>query len=352
MRHIVLLAVGLVLLAVQTSRAATAHDYLGRSDDWFRSGEAARIGQNILSWQAHEGGWPKNEDTTSSPAPAVDKLKGTFDNGATTDELRFLARLIEARAPNSSSASNAFLRGLGHILHAQYTNGGWPQYSPPPANSYHRYITFNDGTMVRLLIFLREVVTEPRYQFVPASTRDVAQRAFQRGVDCILQCQVRMNGRLTVWCAQHDEKTLAPRPARTFELASLSGAESVSLTRLLMSLTNPAPATIEAIESSVAWLKSARIEGIKLVEVKDASLPKGRDRVVEKDASARSMWARFYEIETGRPIYAGRDGVKKYALAEIEYERRNGYSWLNYWPETLLEKEYPAWKANLVARGR
>ena len=133
---------------------------------------------------------------------------------------------------------------------------------------------------------------------------------------------------------------------------TLSGAESVGLTRLLMSVTNPTAETVEAIESSVAWLKSARIDGIKLVEVKDASLPKGRDRVVERDASARPMWARFYEIETGRPIYAGRDGVKKYALAEIEYERRNGYSWLSYWPETLLEKDYPAWKATLVARGR
>ena len=62
------------------------------------------------------------------------------------------------------------------------------------------------------------------------------------------------------------------------------------------------------------------------------------------------MWARFYEIETNQPIFSGRDGVKKYSLAEIEYERRNGYAWLGYWPETLLAKDYPAWKAKLAAR--
>ena len=56
------------------------------------------------------------------------------------------------------------------------------------------------------------------------------------------------------------------------------------------------------------------------------------------------MWARFYEIGTDRPIFSDRDGVKKYALSEIGYERRNGYAWLGTWPHRLLETEYPAWK--------
>jgi Pectic acid lyase len=55
-------------------------------------------------------------------------------------------------------------------------------------------------------------------------------------------------------------------------------------------------------------------------------------------------WARFYEIETNTPIFADRDGVKKYDLAKIGYERRNGYAWYGTWPQRLLEKEYPAWK--------
>ncbi len=36
------------------------------------------------------GGWPKNEDTTEKPFEGDrTKLKATYDNGATTDELRF-----------------------------------------------------------------------------------------------------------------------------------------------------------------------------------------------------------------------------------------------------------------------
>ena len=63
------------------------------------------------------------------------------------------------------------------------------------------------------------------------------------------------------------------------------------------------------------------------------------------------MWARFSEIGTNRPIFSDRDGVAKHDLAEIGYERRNGYSWLGTWPAPLLEKEYPAWKAKLAAGG-
>ena len=32
----------------------------------------------------------------------------------------------------------------------------------------------------------------------------------ERGIECILKTQVTINGTLTIWCAQHDEKTLAP----------------------------------------------------------------------------------------------------------------------------------------------
>ncbi len=325
--------------------------HLTKPDAWFHSAEAARVAENVLSWQAETGGWPKNTDTTKPFTGERAKLQGTFDNGATTDELRLLARLI--RAPDASvarSASNAFTRGLAHILTTQYTNGGWPQYAPPPANKYHRHITFNDNSMARLMIFLREVATEKGYEFVQPVQRAAAQRAFNLGVDCILRCQIKVNGKLTAWCAQHDEIDFRPQPARTFELASLSGSESVGLTRLLMSIENPSPEIMRAVDAAVAWLESAKISGIELVETKDADGHK--DKVVKNNPAAKPMWARFYEIETGQPIFAGRDGVKKQSFAEIEIERRTGYSWLGYWPETLLEKDYPKWKAKLAARSK
>jgi PelA/Pel-15E family pectate lyase len=76
----------------------------------------------------------------------------------------------------------------------------------------------------------------------------------------------------------------------------------------------------------------------------DPQASKGMNKVVIQDDAAPPMWARFYEIGTNQPIFCDRDGIPKHNLAEIGYERRNGYNWLDYWPQKLLEKEYPAWK--------
>jgi hypothetical protein len=161
-----------VLLSAGASAFGKAGDYLGRPDAWFAGDEARRIAGNILSYQSPLGGWPKNTNTTTSPyRGAPEKLSPTFDNGATTDEMRFLARMHAAT--NEAKYRDAFLRGLSYILKAQYPTGGWPQ-SYPPGGQYHRHITFNDDAMVRLMRFLREVATDDRYAFVDAERRGIA----------------------------------------------------------------------------------------------------------------------------------------------------------------------------------
>jgi pectate lyase len=341
-----------LLLAAPAGGARAAngpHRYLDRPDAWFRGEEAARVAANILSFQSDLGGWPKNVDTTAAPYAGERKdLKPTFDNDATTDELRFLARVFNATG--EERYRKAFDRGLDYILKAQYPSGGWPQFAPPPEKTYHRHITFNDNAMVRLMEFLREVYSSERYSFVEAARRRAARQAFDRGIECILKCQVKVGDRLTAWCAQHDEKDYRPRPGRTYELVSLSGDESVGIARLLMSLDEPTPEVIRAVEGAVAWFESARLKGMRVAVVKDEKSPTGRNRVVVKDADAPPLWARFYEIDSNRPLFADRDGVARYDLAEIGYERRNGYRWLGYWPQPLLETEYPPWKAKHIGK--
>ena len=61
------------------------------------------------------------------------------------------------------------------------------------------------------------------------------------------------------------------------------------------------------------------------------------------------MGAILREIGTNRPIFSDRDGVAKHELSEIGYERRNGYSWLNDWPQRLLKTEYSAWEKKWVS---
>jgi PelA/Pel-15E family pectate lyase len=326
-----LVTIALLLSAVFAT--AIPADLLRKPDEWFKSSEGMNTTANILSWQSIHGSWPKNQDNTRK-AYAGDrgKLSGTFDNGATTDELRYLARAF--RAANDAECKKALLSGLDHILKAQYPNGGWPQYFPL-SKQYHRHITFNDNTMVRLLEFLREVATGDDYAFAGPERLASAGKAFDRGVACILKCQVMVNGQPTVWCAQHDEVTLKPAAARSYELPSLSGSESAGILRFLMSLEKPAPEVIRAVKAGVAWFESSKVEGLKIEKIDGV-------RTVVTDPQAPAMWARFYDLETNRPFFCDRDGVKKWNYNEIGRERRNGYAWFGNWGESVI-KTYQKW---------
>ena len=317
-----------------TTRTWSVRTALTQPESWLRTDEGRRVADNVLSFQSSRGSWPKNTNTaavrfTDDPT----RIQGTFDNGATTGELRLLARAFTVTQESKYQA--AVLKGIDHILEAQYPTGGWPQYYPP-GKSYHRHITYNDDAMRRLMEFLRDVATAKDLVFVDAARRQSAQAAFDRGVTCIVKCQIKVNGKLTVWCAQHDEVTLEPRPARTFELVSLSGAESAGLLQLLMSLEKPSPEVVRAVHFGARWFESSKLNGIRQTVV-------DRDKKIVTDPQAPPLWARFYEIESNRPIFSGRDSVKKYALAEIESERRNGYAWYGSWGNAIAER-YANWK--------
>lgn len=318
--------VGLLLAApldvAQAAERPNGTYWLRQPEAWYRSPEARRTAQNVLSFQTRRGDWPKNTDTFSRPFTGDRRaLQGTFDNGATVHEIRFLARVH--RFSGDAALAAAVQRAVDHLLAAQYPNGGWPQHYPP-GHGYARYITFNDGVMVNLMELVRAVAHDADFAFLEAGHRERAAAAFARGLECILRCQVRVDGRLTVWAAQHDEVTLAPRPARAFEPAALAAAESAGVLRLLLSLPEPTPEVCVAIRAGAAWFESARRTGLRQVA-------RDGDKWIEPDPDAPPLWARFYEPETLRPVFAGRDGVVKYALAEIERERRAGYAWYGDW---------------------
>jgi PelA/Pel-15E family pectate lyase len=332
-RRLALLAAAFLLLPTLMAHAAKAADYLDRPEEWFRSREGSRVMGNVLSWQTVRGSWPKNVDTTSAAVRGdPEKSQGTFDNGATTGELRLLARAF--RATRKPEYEQAFLKGFDHILQAQYPNGGWPQFFPP-SKQYPRHITFNDDAMVRLMKFLREVAQGPQYAFVGAQRCAAAQDAFDKGIACILKCQIVVNGRLTAWCAQHDEVNLQPRPARSYELPSISGAESAGILELLMSLKHPSPEVVRAVHAGAAWFAHAKITGVRVVRVD------GNKRTVA-DPNAPPLWARFYDLEDGRPFFSDRDGVKKHDFNALGSERRNGYAWYGDWGIKVAER-YQEW---------
>ena len=70
------------------------------------------------------------------------------------------------------------------------------------------------------------------------------------------------------------------------------------------------------------------------------------DVKIVADSSAPPIWARFHDLNTMQPLFAGRDGVVKHSLAEIEQERRTGYAWYGDWGMKVL-REYPKWRQRL-----
>ena len=166
-----------------------------------------------------------------------------------------------------------------------------------------------------------------------------ARASFDKGIGCILKTQIRVDGKPTVWCAQHDEHTFAPAPARAYELASFSGAESASTVALLMSILHPSPEIVAAVKGAVAWFETHAVKDIRVERVPDGS-PKGDARVVS--APGNVLWARFYDLETGKPFFCGRGGVKHATLAEVEKERRGGYAWYTNAPQRVLDR-YAKW---------
>jgi PelA/Pel-15E family pectate lyase len=306
--------------------------------------------ENILLYQRDSGGWPKNYERqqvlteTQRRGILNDKSKcdAMIDNGATHTEIRQLAAAFEQT--RDARFQQAVLRGIRYLIDGQYANGGWPQKFPG-ATGYERQITFNDDAMTGVMSLLKDIADgKAPFALVPGDLRRQCDQAVQRGVQCILNCQVVSDGKPTVWCAQHDCKTLKPCKARSYELASLSGGESVGIVRFLMQLEHPDANVIRAIDGAVDWFERSKLTGIRVDRVPDATKPNGFDRVVVKDPKAPPLWARFYDLKTNEPIFCSRDGVPKRTLAEISHERRTGYSWLGPYAQGLLAEDLPRWR--------
>lgn len=314
-----------------------------------------KIADNILTYQRFNGGWPCNWDPLRvlSPEEREGEEKNyfdtdtTFDNRTTYTHVEYLAEVFNRTGKHIYE--EAVKRGINFILSAQYANGGFPHSYPDPVG-YRPHITFMDDVMVGVLKTLDRVSmgTTP-FGFLSQGLRDAARAASQRGLECVLRLQIRVDGRPAGWAGQYDEESLTPTTGRSYELPSLVSAETVQVTRYLMGMKEPSPEIREAVEGSVHWLERSRINGIRVetVEIEPVQYQyyvAKTDRKVVLDPNAPPIWARFYEIDTNRPFMANRDGVKVYSLAEVFHERRVGYGWYTTAPARLLEKEYPLWR--------
>lgn len=315
-----------------------------QDDVWFATEEARTIAENVILYQSDLGGWPKNIQMhlplSDEERKDIILLKNNFsettvDNGATTQEMLFLLKMYTCH--KETRYRDAFLKGLDYLLSAQYDNGGWPQYFPL-RKGYYTHITYNDGAMINIMQLFQKVINDRNRLAIAVPEETIAKLkvSFDKGIDCILKTQYIQDGNLTSWCAQHDEISLEPAKARSYELPSLSGSESVEIVELLMSLDDPSKAVIKAVNAAMKWFELVKISGLR--EIRTYENGKVIKKVMVKDSMAEPVWTRFMDLEDSLPFFCDRDGVKKKSIEEIGEERRNGYKWYTTEPSRLFQK--------------
>ena len=325
-------------------------------DAWYAQEEASKLVEIVLSYQTPSGGWSKHTGYSAGPrkpgmqwtsqnAPGQSPhYVATFDNRSTTEQLHYLANVWEATKRDDCKAG--FIKGLNYILVAQFPNGGWPQVYPLEGG-YHDNITFNDDAMTHVLELLHAIEQEePRFAFLDTVQRQQAADSLARGIHCVLKAQVILDGKKTVWCAQHDALTLQPARARQIEPPTLSGLEGSRVLRFLMSVPEPSPELVESIEGGLSWLESAKVTGLT------RGKQNGKTAYLEDSSSSEVYWARFYDLTTGKPVFPGRDGILYASFTEMAVDNPLGYDFYTPLPGSILNNGQKKWRKMLASQAR
>jgi PelA/Pel-15E family pectate lyase len=324
---------------------------LGTYKSWLStaSGDAAKLtvdktlADNMITWQLPHGGFYKN-GVAAYAAPwngsaarsgwtgAGGVELGTIDNNATVTEIMFLAD-VYARSKDTKYR-DAARKALDFLLTMQYPTGGFPQVYPERPGTYSNYVTFNDDAMVRVMILLDQAIKQVaplNMDVFSAAQQAKLVTALAKGLEYILAAQIVQGGTKTVWCAQHDPKTYAAMGARSYELPSKSGSESVGVVALLLSQPQ-SPAIKASAQAAIAWYKKSGTANTAYVSRPGGSTDDNYNPIQAK--SGATMWHRFYDLAQDVGFFSGRlptddpPGTgKQYDIMKIEAERRYGYQW-------------------------
>ncbi len=307
--------------------------------------QIVHIAENLLAGQNANGGWPKNKDWirvySADELPRLSSGRSTLDNRSTWAQVDYLARVYQQTGLRRYADSAT--RGIEYILGEQRQSGGWSGLDVEA-------VTFNDDVMSGVLQTLKAIIEDRElYGFTGDVMLERVKDSYDKGLTCVLKCQIKVGDHLTAWCQQHDHKTLKPIWARAFEPPSIVTEESVSVVRFLMSIENPSPEVIESIQSAVAWFDHVKIHGLRIENIKAEPLKfnyhwSDVDRVEVKDPEAPPIWTRFYDLNTEKPIFCTQWRQITSNYTDLSRERRTGYSWYGYYPAKLLQEEYLKWQ--------
>lgn len=270
----------------------------------------------IVALQNEDGGFavlPDNFEMAQTGA-SLGSLKGasSIENGATTAELKYLAKYITENKPEDSKYQDAFIKGIKFLLSTQLDNGGWTM-QPNGGSGFNGNIEVGNSAMTEVLTLLSDiaVLNNQNYVFArKAMNVDAIKSAVEKGNDFIVASQISNNNKKAGWASQYD-KAGKVTMGRTYERASVSSYTTKAVVDYLMTIHNPSQAVKDAVESAYSWLKDVKIADKEQEVVKDASMNNGFDVYF---VDGNGTWASNYVYDEAndsyRPLYSDVDPTR------------------------------------------
>jgi PelA/Pel-15E family pectate lyase len=193
--------------------------------------------------------------------------------------------------------------------------------------------------MTDVLQLLWDISHTPTFAMLEASLRQQAGLAFARGVDWLLAAQVILDGKRTVWTAQHHPLSAEPVAARKYEQISLISTESAAVMQLLLATVPQQAGVVPALCAGIDWLQRQQIRNTIWQRHATGS------QLIEQPGAM--IWARFYSLTTQQPVFFDRDGQVYQDVRQLSLERQQGYAWYQTDPKNLLRawEQQPALQA-------
>ncbi|MDR2755310.1 MAG: pectic acid lyase [Planctomycetaceae bacterium] len=296
--------------------------------------DAARdAGNCLVRGQLRSGGWTYSiyfdEEQRRKYSYRVDPVRSskstknvsTLDDNTTQSAIAFLMELDEALEFSDSKIHETAVYALEKLLETQFPNGAFPQgfsgekrddtaYPVKPANyppegtepthekDYYKYYTFNDNLawdLNRVFFMASEIYGTKKDGKLNLNEKYV-NAACCLGDFMIL---AQMPEPQPAWAQQYDFE-MRPCWARKFEPASITGGESQGIITALIELFlfTGNKKYLEPIPKAVAYLEHSRRSDGKL--------------------------ARFYEMQTNKPLYF----TKSYELTYSEADMPTHYAFV------------------------
>lgn len=270
----------------------------------------------IVALQNEDGGFqvlPDNYEM-SQKETGLGSMKDVSSvyNGATTSELKYLAKYITVNKPEDSKYQDAFVKGIKYLLTTQRDNGGWSM-NPGSGSGFNANIEVGNKAMTEVLTLLSDIAILNNQDYVfarKAMNVDEIKSAVEKGNDFIVKSQISNNNKKSGWATQYD-KSGNVTMGHTYERESVSSYTTKDVIDYLMTIHNPSQDIKDAVESAYSWLKDVKIADKEQEVVKDTSMNNGFD-VYLVDGSG--TWASNYVYDKAtdsyRPLYSDVDPTR------------------------------------------